>query len=131
MKNESLEIFLSNLTDRELAFFTKFRQKEFMPESQHKIQSELKKRNLSDLGISGLTKEIEQVKIGNCPRCGSNNFQEITDTELRSTKYGGYEIEIISRSCRICSYNAQKDKPINWKVRLRKFLGKYAWKRLK
>ncbi|WP_282122682.1 hypothetical protein [Algibacter mikhailovii] len=128
---ETLDDFLRNMTDMELAFFSKFRCKEFMPESQHIIQSEIKKRNITELNIAELTHDIGQVELENCPRCGSNKFQEIKDTELRATKYGGYEVEINSRKCRICSYNPQKDKPINWKVRLNKFLGKYAWKKLK
>jgi len=102
-----------------------------MPESQNKIQSELNSRSLLDLNIVELTKEIDQVEFGNCPRCGSSNFQNIKETELRSTSYGGYEVEINSRKCRICAYNAQKDKPISWKVRLNRFLGKYSWKKLK
>jgi hypothetical protein len=131
LTKDNLKEFLSNLNDKELAFFFKFRQNEFMPESQFKIQSEIKKRNLSDASISELTKEIEQINTDNCPKCGSTKFQEIIDTEIHTTNYGGYETEIVSRKCRICAYNAQKDKPINWSVKLNRFLGKYAWKRLK
>lgn len=131
MKKESLEDFLQNLTDKELAFFSKYRRTEFMPESQAKIHSELKNRNLTDSKITELTKPVGQTELENCPRCGSSNFQELNETELRATKYGGYEVEINSRKCRICGYNPQMDKPINWKVRLDRFLGKYSWTKLK
>ncbi|MBC7000852.1 hypothetical protein [Cytophaga sp. FL35] len=131
MKKESLKEFLQNLTDREIAFFFKYRRTELMPESQEKIQSEIENRNLTDFALAELTKPIGETELENCPRCGSNLFQEIKETELRSTKYGGYEVEINSRKCRICSYNPQMDKPINWKVRLDRFLGKYSWTKLK
>jgi hypothetical protein len=131
LKKENLEDFLRKLTDKELAFFSKFRCHEFMPESQQKIQSEIKSRSLSDLKIDELTNEVSPVELGYCPRCGSKNFQEIIDTEFRSRGPGAYEVEIKTDKCRICSYNAQKDKAISWKVWLNKFLGKYAWKKLK
>lgn len=131
MKKESLTEFLQNLTDKELAFFSKYRRTEFMPESQEKIQSEIESRNLTELNITELTKPIEQMDLNNCHRCGSNLFQEIKKTELRSTRYGGYEVEINSRKCRICGYNPYVDKPLNWKVRLNRFLGIYSWKKLK
>lgn len=131
MKKEGLQEHLHDLTDKELAFFSKYRRKEFMPESQAKIQSELKNRNLTDSEIAELTTPVVQTELENCPRCGSRNFQEIKETELRATKYGGYEVEINSRKCRICGYNPEMDKPINWKVRLDRFLGKYSWTKLK
>ena len=131
MINENLEDFLSKLSNTELAFFFKHRKNEFMPNSQHKIHLELKKRNLSNSNVSDLIRGIDQTNTDNCPKCGSNNFQEIIDTEVHSTNYGGYETEIISRKCRICAYNAQKDAPISWRVKINRFLGKYAWKRLK
>lgn len=131
LKKEKLEDFLKELTDKELAFFSKFHYHEFMPESQQKIQSEIKSRSLSTLKVNELINEVSQVELGYCPRCGSKNFQEIIDTEFRSRGYGAYEEEIKTEKCRICSYNAQKDKAISWRVRLNKFLGKYAWKKLK
>ncbi len=131
MKKESLEDFLVKLTNKELAFFFQFRRTEFMPESQNKIHSELKSRNLTELKIAELTKPIGKTELENCPRCGSQIFQEIKETELRSTKYGGYEVEINSWKCRICGYNSRIDKPINWKIRLDRFLGKYSWTKLK
>ena len=96
-----------------------------------KIKKEISNRNLSESDIEKLTGEIEQVESGFCPRCGSDNFQDIKETELRASKYGGYEVEINTRKCRICAYNPQKDKPVNWSVRLNRFLGKYAWVKLK
>ena len=114
-----------------MLFFFKYRRTELMQESQNKIHSELKSRSLSESQTTELLKQVGKVKSENCPRCGSHRFTEIKDTELRATKYGGYEVEINSRKCKICSYNPQKDKPINWKVRLNKFLGKYAWTKLK
>ena|SRR5690606_4764548 len=102
-----------------------------MPESQAKIKSELKNRSLTDSEIAELTAPVGQTELENCPRCDSRNFEEIKETELRTTKYGGYEVEINSRKCRICGYNPKIDKPINWKVRLNRFLGKYSWTKLK
>ena len=131
MKRERLEDFLKKMTDKELAFFLKFRYKEFMPYSKQKIQSELNKRSLSDIHLAKLTNHNAKFELENCPRCGSNNFYSIKESELRATQYGGYEVEKTSKKCRICSYNAEKDKPISWKVRFYKFLGKYSWKKLK
>lgn len=119
------------MTDKELAFFSCYRRTEFMPESQNKILTELENRNLSESQTSELIKEIAEVSNENCPRCQSSNFMAIKDIELRSTQYGGYEVEINSRKCRICGYNVQKDKSLNWKVRLNRFLGKYKWTKLK
>ncbi|WP_421823534.1 hypothetical protein [Flagellimonas oceanensis] len=131
MRKENLEDFLKHLTDKELAFFYRFRSKEFMPNSRDKILSELNRRNLTETQIDEMTEQAEQMSPGNCPRCGSSRLVEVKDTELRATKYGGYEVEINSRKCRICSYNAEKDQPINWKVRLDRFFGKFSWIKLK
>ena len=128
---ERLEDFIQSLTDKELAFFYEYRRTEFIPQSQDKIRSELKNRKLTDTKISELISAVVNKELGGCSRCSSNNFQEIKETELRSTSYGRYEVEINSWKCRICGYNPQKDKPINWRVRLNKFLGKYSWTRFK
>ncbi|SNR74223.1 hypothetical protein SAMN04488009_3534 [Maribacter sedimenticola] len=119
------------MTDREIAFFFTYRQTEFMPESQEKVRTELKKRNLGNLQVMDLINQKVKISLDNCPRCQSSDFMQIKDTDLRSYGYGGYEVEINSRKCRICGYNAQKDKSLNWKVRLNKFLGKYNWTKLK
>ena len=131
MKKEKLNDFLKKLTDKELAFFSKFRSKEFIPKSQYQIKSELKLRGLTDFNIINLIHDKSNLIEDNCPRCNSYNFDEIKDTEINLTDFGGYEIQINSRKCRICAYNPQKDKPINFRVRLNRFLGKYAWRKLK
>ena len=119
------------MTDKEIVFFSTYRQAEFMPESQEKIKAELKKRNLEKSQVTDLINQSEKTTLDNCPRCQSSNFIQIKDTDLRSSGFGGYEVEINSRKCRICGYNAQKDKSLNWKVILNRFWGKYSWSKLK
>jgi ribosomal protein L37E len=102
-----------------------------MPISQDLINLEVQNRTLTDPQIEELTKPPYEVDFGDCPRCGSTSHLEIKETELISTSYGGYEIEVNSRKCRICGYNPHKDKAISWQIRLKKFLGKYAWTKLK
>ncbi|QNJ98156.1 hypothetical protein ALE3EI_1599 [Constantimarinum furrinae] len=102
-----------------------------MPASQEKISEELRKRNLTKSKIVQLTHPQEVEDNEKCPRCGSNNFQQIKDNELRATKYGGYEVEVNSQKCRICSYNAHKDQALNWKVWFKQFFRKYSWTKLK
>ena len=131
LKKENLEEFLNSMTDREIAFFSTYRQTEFMPESQEKVRVELQKRNLTKAQVTDLINQSEKATLDNCPRCQSSDFMQIKDTDLRSSGYGGYEVEINSRKCRICGYNAQKDKSLNWKVRLNRFWGKYSWTKLK
>ena len=113
MKKESLDNFLNNLTNRELAFFSKFRQTEFMPESQEKIHSELPRRNITGAQIEHLTTQEKQGSSENCPRCQSTRFFEIQENELRNIGYSGYEVEVKSRRCQICGYNPHKDKPLS------------------
>ena len=119
------------MTNREIAFFSTYRQIEFMPESQDKVQNELNKRNLDRSQVNFLINQSKKTTLNNCPRCQSSDFMQIKDTDLRVSRYGGYEVEIKSRKCRICGYNAQKDESLNWIVRLNKFLGRYRWTKLK
>ena len=131
MKKENLEELLNNRTNREIAFFSTYRQIEFMPESQDKVQNELNKRNLDRSQVNFLINQSKKTTLNNCPRCQSSDFMQIKYTDLRVSRYGGYEVEINSRKCRICGYNAQKDESLNWIVRLNKFLGRYRWTKLK
>lgn len=131
MKTDNLHTFLKSLTDREFAFFFKYRRFEFMLESQEKIEGELSDRNLTEIQLTKLTTENKLNTFGQCPRCGANKFIEIAEVELHPTEFGGYEVEVNTRKCRVCAYNAQKDEAINWKVSLNKFFGKYRWKKYK
>jgi hypothetical protein len=103
---ENIQELLNSLSDRELAYFSKYRRYEFMAESQKKIQSELEKRNITESRIESLINIVESITNENCPRCPSENFIDIKDVELRTSNYASYEVEINSRKCRICAYNA-------------------------
>ncbi len=118
------------LSDRQLAFFWKFRSSEFMKESKDKILQELSKRKISSLSAEKLIDQKLETTNENCPRCQSVDFLEIKDRELRTRKYSSYEVEIISRKCRICGYNPYKDKALNCKVRWKKIRGRYHWSRV-
>lgn len=131
MRIESLDKFLQSLTDKELAFFFEYRRNEFMQSSKNKIILELKSRNLTDARIANLIKPIKEIDLEHCSRCGSNKFEQIKETELRGSGFGGYEVEIFSRKCRVCGYNPRVDKPLNWQVRWYRFLGRYSWIKLK
>jgi ribosomal protein L37E len=131
MKKENLQELLNSLSDRELAFFYRFREPEFMLESKKHIKSELHKRNLTEIRVKSLINAKENETKESCPRCQSENFIEVKDVELKIVKYDSYEIEINSRKCSVCGYNAYKNKAINWKVRINKWFGNYNWKRLK
>ena len=122
--------YLNGLSDRQLAFFWKYRSSELMNESKIKIQNELDKRNISTSIAENLMNINLRVTNENCPRCQSIDFLEIKDRKLVSQKYTAYEIEIISRKCRVCGYNPYKDKALNWKVRWKKIRGRYHYKRL-
>lgn len=101
-----------------------------MKNSLELIEREKEGRNLIDGEIKT---KIDYSVICNdrCLRCQSNNFQSIVDSKLKIHSYTAYEVEYHSRKCRICGYNAFKDKPLNFKIRFNKWIGKYYWKKLK
>ena len=129
--NTSLDQLLKTLSNRELAFFYTYRSSEFMPASRDTIQLALDQRKLSAQDITAYINQQGNSSNEGCPRCNSHHFLPISETELRSGVYSGYEVEIHSKVCRICGYTPNNHPPINWKTRLKKFFGKYAWKRLK
>lgn len=69
------ETLLDSFSDRELAYFYKYRSKQYTKETSKEIENIIfNKRGLSIKKIEKLTKE-KISKYGKCPRCGSNkNF---------------------------------------------------------
>ncbi|NMR34207.1 hypothetical protein HIO71_08275 [Chryseobacterium aquaticum] len=71
----NIEILLDSFSDRELAYFYKYRSKQYTKETSKEIENIIfNKRGLSIKKIEKLTKE-KISKYGKCPRCASNkNF---------------------------------------------------------
>ena len=38
------------------------------------------------------------------------------------------EFKVWSKRCRVCGYNGRTDRPLNLRVLLRKWLGRYSWR---
>lgn len=113
MKKESLEVFLNSRSYSEITFFSTYRQAGFMYKSQNKINKELEKRNLGKSQLNDLMNKSKKATLENCLRCQYSNFMRIVNTELKSSGYGygygGYEVKINSKKCKIYGYNAQKN----------------------
>lgn len=60
LKKENLEEFLNNMTDKEIVFFSTYRQAEFMPESQEKIKAELKEKGFREITSNQFNKSIRK-----------------------------------------------------------------------
>ena len=101
-----------------------------MKESKVKIESEKQNRNLSEERISELT-NYKITFDERYPRCQSEKFQKITDTRLETGTYSAYEVYIHSKKCRVCGFNPFKNKPLNFKMRMNQWLGKYSWRSFK
>lgn len=106
--------FLDTLSDRELAFFAKFKLRTYMSDTQYEIKKYIDGRKLYPLAIEKLINE--KVKGDEqffcCPRCGSpkllkNNVkltELYTKHEIRlaySLPNGIYKDEII---CTVCDF---------------------------
>ena len=131
MHKESLETFLEYLSDEEFAFFYKFRKPEFLKGSKEKIEKNRQKRRLTENEIDGLIEKQKIILNQKCPRCQGENFEEIIDYDVVISNNAPIEKKIHSRKCRICGYNSYKNKPLNFRMRINKILGKYYWVELK
>lgn len=106
--------FLDTLSDRELAFFAKFKLHTYMTDTQYEIKKYIDELKLYPQAIDKLIKE----KVKNdkericCPRCGSSKLlkNSVKWTELYNkydvrkvslTSNGIYKDEII---CNVCDY---------------------------
>ncbi len=122
---DNLISLFEQMDDREFGYFYKYRLDEFMPKTKKRIEVE---RNIRQLSIDLINKTIQQNQIDpkkDCPRCYSNLKFEETDIVLVQTGEGGYQKYVHSFKCLVCGYNPFKHKPLNWKIRWNKFLGKY------
>jgi len=124
----SLADFIASLSDRQFAFFVRYRAKEFLIESKEIIANEFIRRSMSMESVEALTKRSKVVINENCPRCQSHDFFLEYDIQLIMSRYSSSEVKIWSKRCRICGYNAHRDKPLNFRVRLQRWLGRYSWR---
>uniref|UniRef100_UPI0039A45DA7 hypothetical protein n=1 Tax=Ornithobacterium rhinotracheale TaxID=28251 RepID=UPI0039A45DA7 len=108
----NIEILLESFSDRELAYFYKYRSKQYTKETSKEIENIIfNKRGLSIEKIEKLTKE-KISKYGKCPRCISNksfdyeveyfpeNIKELSKYNLQD-----FSTEIIKQKqseCLIC-----------------------------
>src|SRR5690606_4651347 len=84
--------FLNKLDDYELAYFTKFKLKTYMPQTQSEIKKYISNKGLTEKRIDELIatnpkRETKEGKI-RCPRCSTDKIRtekvEWTDTENRA-----------------------------------------------
>ena len=110
----NLETFLRELTNSELAAFVGYRYREFLPNSQEKIKSEVQRRRLNQETLAELFQSGIQNSVGdNCPNCNSVRKITETDRELRGGT-ASYEVIIETERCQICGHNPAKRKARNW-----------------
>jgi len=126
---KELDYFLNNLSDHELAIFYGHRYLGFLDSSKEKIDTEIKKRNLSRKQLKSLLdkkliSDSKEEKIG-CERCGSNRlFIETDYKEVPISEFSSAEIAMDSYRCRLCGYNANKAAPKNFLERMKKVFKK-------
>jgi type I restriction-modification system DNA methylase subunit len=104
---------------------------EFLDDSKKVIEKHRTLKNLSESEIEAIVSNQKVILNQNCPRCQAANFEQITDYEISMAQNIPFEKRIHSRRCRICGYNAHKNKPLNWKMALRKLWHKEYWEELK
>jgi predicted metal-binding protein len=70
------EEFIQMLDDYELAVLVKFKINSYLPESQHLIFEEIKKRKLEDklIGLQKTVKSRKRPSHISCPRCKSDKI---------------------------------------------------------
>ncbi len=131
MHKESLSTFLEYLSDVEFAFFYEYRSAEFLKNSKEIIEKNKRARRLNIIDIKRIVKNQEIILNQKCPRCQGENFKEIIDYDVVIVNNAPIEKKIHSRKCRICGYNSYKNKPLNFRMRINKLLGRYYWVELK
>ncbi len=131
---KSLDKFLIDLNDTELAIFIAYRFDDFLEGSRNKVISEVKRRKLSKDRLTELYQEGLPKSANNdytCLQCNSDRFHIETDYELQQSSYGGYETAIDTHRCRLCEYNPAKSKAKGLINKLKKSLGLYRHRRMK
>lgn len=103
-----IDSFLNKLSDIELAYFYQYRFNEFIPDTQHKIDNELIKRNIDKRLIPEKIKNHTfNINIDSlfCPFCGSEKY---TIEKYKVQKYYGKgfiaEVEREKFICNVCNY---------------------------
>ena len=106
--------FLDTLSDRELAFFAKYKLHTYMTDTQYEIQRYIDGRKLYPNAIDKLLKE--KVKVNQqyicCPRCGSD---KLLKNNVRWTEiYSKYDLRKANQSsngickdeiiCTVCDF---------------------------
>ena len=132
---KELDYFLNNLSDHELAIFYGYRYLGFLDSSKEKINTEIKKRNLSREHLKSfldkkLFNDSKEEKI-ECERCGSNKlFIETDYKEVPISEFSSAEIAMDSYRCRLCGFNTSKAKPKNLFDRVSRAFKKYRQSRI-
>lgn len=130
----SLDNFLKDLSDSELATFIAYRFDDFMPMSRQKIIDEVKLRELSQEELEALFEKGPNTELSNgarCLQCNSNRFFVETDYVLKQGKYGSYEVAEETKRCRICGFNPAKSDHKSFINKIKQKLGLNKESRLK
>ncbi len=114
--DNNLKVFLTTLSNIELAYFYQYRYDSFLPSSQHKILQELSTRSIkvnriNDIIVSNDFNTQPNPKDENfCPRCRSDRYYVEKGKFTRRFKGFSYENEIDKYFCQVCGYNSKRNK---------------------
>ena len=100
---------------------------EFLDGSKQIIEKHKLAKRLNDFEIRKIVNNQEVVFNDRCPRCQGLNYDQVTDIDVEISNNVAVERKVHSRRCRVCGYNALKNKPLNWKMRIRKLWYKDYW----
>lgn len=112
--------FLETLSDRELAYFAKYKLHTYMKETQLEIKKYLDEKNFDEEKINRFLSNDNNFAKGDlnsCPRCGSNKIRK-DDVEWTATAFNrGYSDEFATMEgmagkksikqnviCNVCGY---------------------------
>jgi len=105
---------LSSFTNREFAYFLKYRLVEFSDSSRETIYLEIKSRNLTPKNLEKLVNDKFTPIKGNCSRCNANHF--FTETRIEQAgSMNSYEIEVNTYRCIVCGFNEALEVKGFWK----------------
>jgi hypothetical protein len=121
--SQKIENILSNFSDLELAFFSKYRLNSYSSTSQKVIKSWILRSGLKQEKIDKLVKLNEFNKSTNpikpnCPRCSSNKLFSVDEEIFNGSSVNLFDGEtfrqdiekIELRICFVCGFNLAKDK---------------------
>lgn len=119
------DIFISSLTDHELAILVRYRYRGLLENSKQKINEEVKNRNLSvsELNRYSRAKLIAESAKGSkqCVRCGSEKwFEEHEYSEKPFNEFLSVEVVADTHRCMLCGYNPFKETPKNFFQKLKR-----------